>query len=61
MKTKGEIRCRLFVPTDNGYRKWEELGGKDRERLSTEDAERLGAVLNEHFSRNREVYQKVCT
>lgn len=53
---KGEIRCRL-VAADG--REWEELSAEEQNRFSGQCVQRMGAVLNDSFSRDIEMYKKV--
>lgn len=53
------ITYRMWVPVGNGYRDWHELSHSEKSAFGRQCAARMGAALNERFSQNEAMYQKV--
>lgn len=54
-----EIKCRGFVPDENGeYRPVESLSPEEREKFVQSLVNRMGAVFEDYFSQHPEVYAK---
>lgn len=50
------ITCRLWVPDG---REWHELSESEKDAFGRQYTARMGAVMNERFSQNVSMYQKV--